>query len=158
MFFRAFQNLFVKFTRALQGDFYKHFTSSRMNLNSYVLVVTNIMISTCHEYPDWNTCILLAHNERFNFLKLLTDTKFVPSKLFNFPNWKGWKVKISCKVTGCHGKLMNFMQLKRLYWMYWLNLCNAIHHFNTDRCKSPAPNLYFSIFFPFTFSKVHLWH
>ena len=109
--FFVVQNLFVKFTRALQGDFYKHFTSSRMNLNSYVLVVTKIMISTCHEYPDWNTCILLAHNERFNFLKLLTDTKFVPSKLFNFPNWKGWKVKISCKVTGCHGKLMNFMQL-----------------------------------------------
>ena len=31
--------------------------------------------------------------------------------------------------------------VKRLYWMYWLNLCNAIHHFNTDRCKSPALNL-----------------
>ena len=47
---------------------------------------------------------------------------------------------------------MNFMQQK-MYWMERLNLCNAIHHFNTDRCKTPALNYVSQYSFHLLFQK-----
>ena len=91
---------------------------------------------TCQEYEyqdenTWHCFFFISHS--------LTDRKLVPPKLFNFPNWKGWKleakVKISRKVYRLPQKPMNLLQIKRLYWILWLNLFNAIHHFTLTGVK-----------------------